>query len=70
MENVIPPINAELDFLDKNKHGIFCVSDWVQTPIDGKITPVRIKAIHHDGIIVSNSSCSNKVHTIKIKRSL
>ena len=61
MENVIPSINAELDYLDKNKHEIYCVSDWVQTPIDGKMTPVRIKAIHHDGIIVSNSSINSKV---------
>lgn len=56
MKNGIPSIKKELDFLDNNKHEIYCVSDWVQTPIEGKMTPVRIKAIHHDGIIVSNSS--------------
>ncbi len=61
MENVIPSINAELDYLDKNKHEIYCVSDWVQTPIDGKMTPVRIKSIHHDGVIVSNSSINSKI---------
>jgi len=59
MEKAIPSINAELNFLDKNKHEIYCVSDWVQTSIEGKMTPVRITAIHHDGAIVSNSSDIN-----------
>ena len=58
MEHLIPTINEELDFLDKNKNEIYCVSDWVQTPIEGKMTPVRITAIRHDGAIVSNSSNS------------
>lgn len=51
----IPSIKSELDFLDKNKHEIYCVSDWVQTSIEGKMTPVRVTAIHHDGVVVSNS---------------
>lgn len=59
MENTIPSINSEIDFLDKNNHEIYCVSDWVQTLIEGKMTPVRISAIHHDGIVVRNSSYNN-----------
>lgn len=55
MKKEIPSIKAELDFLDKNKHEIYCVSDWVQTSIEGKVTPVRIMSIHDDSILVSNS---------------
>lgn len=55
MKKAIPSIKAELDYLDKNKHEIYCVGDWVQTSIEGKMTPVRIKSIHDDGIVVSNS---------------
>lgn len=54
MKKEIPPIKAELDFLNKNEHEIFCVSDWVQTSIEGKMTPVRIMSIHDDDIVVSN----------------
>lgn len=63
METPIPSINSEIDFLDKNNQEIYCVSDWVQTLIEGKMTPVRITAIHHDGIIVRNSSY-NSHHTL------
>lgn len=63
MEKQIPSINSEIDFLDKHNQEIYCVSDWVQTSIEGKMTPVRITAIHHDGIIVRNSSYNNN-HTL------
>ena len=59
MTKEIPSIKSELDFLDKNKHEIYCVSDWVQTSIKGEITPVRIVAIHDDGMVVSNSKDIN-----------
>lgn len=55
MKREIPSIKAELDFLDRNKHEIYCVSDWVQTSIEGKMTPVRIMSIYDDGIVVSTS---------------
>lgn len=55
MKKEIPSIKAELEFLDKNKHEIYCVADWVQTSIEGKMTPVRIVSIHDDCIVVSNS---------------
>ena len=55
MEQVIPPIKAEIDYLDENESEIYCVGDWISAKIDGKMVPVRIKSIRHDGIIVSNS---------------
>ena len=55
MGQIIPPIKAEIDYLDKNESEIYCVGDWVSARIDGKMVPVRIKSIRHDGIIVSNS---------------
>lgn len=55
MKKEIPSIKAELDFLDKNEHEVYCVADWVQTSIEGNMTPVRIISIHDDGIVVSNS---------------
>ena len=55
MKKEIPSIKAELDFLDKNEHEIYCVADWVQTSIEGKMTSVRIISIHDDGIVVSTS---------------
>lgn len=55
MKKEIPSIKTELDYLDKNKQEIYCVGDWVQTSIEGRMTPVRIKSIHDDGVIVSNS---------------
>ena len=51
----IPPIKAEIDYLDENESEIYCVGDWISAKIDGKMVPVRIKSIRHDGIIVSNS---------------
>jgi len=51
----IPPIKAEMDFLDKNERENYCIADWIQVRIDGKMTPVRIVAIRHDGLVVSNS---------------
>jgi hypothetical protein len=55
MNKDIPPIKAEIDYLDKNESEIYCVGDWISAKIDGKMVPVRIKSISHDGIIVSNS---------------
>ena len=55
MKNTIPPIKAEIDYLDKNEREIDCVGDWVQTRIEGKLTPVRFVSIRHDGATVSNS---------------
>ena len=55
MDKNIPPIKAEIDYLDKNEREIYCVGDWVCAKIEGNMIPVRIKSIHHDGIIVSNS---------------
>ena len=55
MKHTIPPIKAEIDYLDKNEKEIYCVGDWVQTRIEGKPTPVRIVSIRHDGTTVSNS---------------
>lgn len=59
MRNIIPPIKAELDYLEKNKREVFCVGDWVQTQIEGKPTPVRLVSIRHDGVLVSNSPFSD-----------
>lgn len=69
MENTIPSINSEIDFLDKNHQEVYCVSDWVQIPIEGKMTPVRITAIHHDDIIVRTSSYNNN-HTLGVDKIL
>lgn len=55
MKHTIPPIKAEIDFLDRNEREIYCVGDWVQTRIEGKPTPVRLVSIRHDGATVSNS---------------
>lgn len=55
MKNGIPPIKAEIDYLNKNEHEIYCVGDWVQKRIGSKMLPVRLTAIRHDGAIVSNS---------------
>ena len=55
MKHAIPPIKAEIDYLDKNEREIYCVGDWVQTRIEGKPTPVRFVSIRHDGATVSNS---------------
>lgn len=55
MKNTIPPIKAEIDYLDKNEREIYCVGDWVQTRIEGELTPVRFVSIRHDGATVSNS---------------
>ncbi len=55
MKKEIPSIKTELDFLDKNEHEIYCVADWVQTSVEGKMTPLRIISIHEDGVVVSNS---------------
>jgi len=55
MKNSIPPINEEIDYLNKNEHEIYCVGDWVQKRIGCKMLPVRFTAIRHDGAIVSNS---------------
>lgn len=55
MKKGIPSIKAEIDYLEKNKHEVYCVGDWVQTPIEGKMTPVRIMSIHDDEIVVSTS---------------
>ena len=49
MEQVIPPIKAEIDYLDENESEIYCVGDWISAKIDGKMVPVRIKSIRHDG---------------------
>lgn len=55
MKHAIPPIKAEIDYLDKNEREIYCVGDWVQTRIEGKPTPVRFVSIRHDGATVSSS---------------
>lgn len=55
MDKNILPIKAEIDYLDKNEREIYCIGDWVYAKIKGEMIPVRIKSIHHDGIIVSNS---------------
>ena len=55
MKNTIPPIKAEIDYLEENKREIFCVGDGVQTSIESKVTPVRLTSIRHDGATVSNS---------------
>lgn len=35
MKNIILPIKAEIDYLNKNEHQIYCVGNWVQTRIEG-----------------------------------
>ncbi len=55
MKNIILPIKAEIDYLNKNEHQIYCVGNWVQTRIEGEMTPVRITSIRHDGATVSTS---------------
>lgn len=69
MKNRIPSINEEIDFLNRNQHELYCISDWVQTRIQGKMIPVRITAIHHDGVTVRNSSYNN-IDTLDINKIL
>lgn len=38
-----------------NNNSSYCVSDWVSAPVNGEKVPVKITAIHHNGIEVSNS---------------
>ena len=55
MDCKIVPIKAEIDYLEKNEREIYCVGDWVQVSVDGKMIPVKIVSIRHDGITVSNN---------------
>ena len=42
MEQVIPPIKAEIDYLDENESEIYCVGDWISAKIDGKMVPAGV----------------------------
>lgn len=55
MDSIIPPIKSEIDYLDRNEREIYCVGNWVQVRVDGKMIPVKIVSIRHDGITVSNN---------------
>lgn len=53
--NKITSIAEIKKYFDENKGEIYCVSDWVSVPVEGKQVPVKITSIHHDRVEVSSS---------------
>ena len=62
VKKTIPPIKAEIDYLDKNEHEIYCIGDWVQKRIGDKMLPVSYTAVTREEL---NEEISEKMYKIR-----